>query len=405
MSTLILLALVVALAVAFAVAQAMLRVRGAAADKLRSELEGSRREVQALVDEQASIGAFFRNYSEMLERLAGRPMTRSVAPLLLDQVVKGLEPAQAVVLLIEPEDPNHRLFVAAVHPAGGAITPRTAVASHTGEFGALLRVGEALSREDLLQSSYRNLIGAKDAPSLPGFSLTLGARMAYRERPYGLVSVMNPRRRTQVARQMLWAIAQAGAVAYHNIEAFQRASKDRLTGVENKESILGFLESVLEESQAAGKRMSILLFDIDNFKNYNDTNGHLAGDELLHDLAQLIRRSTRRDDRMGRFGGEEFLLVLPETDSGTAMLVAEKLRAMIAEWPFAHREKQPLKVLSISCGVATFPESGRDGQTLLKLADEALYDAKRGGRNKVLRARSLLVQTGSYGLQRLRPNE
>jgi diguanylate cyclase (GGDEF)-like protein len=137
----------------------------------------------------------------------------------------------------------------------------------------------------------------------------------------------------------------------------------------------------------------VFLFDIDNFKNYNDTNGHLAGDKLLQRLAGLVNDSVRKDDIFGRFGGEEFLLVMPHTNAQQGMAAAEKIRNLIATQPFASAEKQPLAVVSISGGVAEYPHHGLDAAGILHAADEALYEAKRSGRNRVLQAKAASVVT------------
>jgi diguanylate cyclase (GGDEF)-like protein len=127
----------------------------------------------------------------------------------------------------------------------------------------------------------------------------------------------------------------------------------------------------------------VILFDIDHFKQYNDTNGHLAGDILLRLLAQLVQENLRATDTVGRFGGEEFLVVLPGTSVSEAFLVADKLRALVADQEFPARERQPGGRLSISGGVAVYPTHGEAMWALVRAADEALYAAKRAGRNCV----------------------
>jgi diguanylate cyclase (GGDEF)-like protein len=130
----------------------------------------------------------------------------------------------------------------------------------------------------------------------------------------------------------------------------------------------------------------VFLFDIDNFKNYNDTNGHLAGDKLLQELAGLVNQSVSKDDIFGRFGGEEFLVVLPQANATQALAAAERIRSLLANHPFPFAEKQPLGCISVSGGVAEYPFHGLDAAGLLHASDEALYKAKRSGRNRVLRA-------------------
>jgi diguanylate cyclase (GGDEF)-like protein len=142
----------------------------------------------------------------------------------------------------------------------------------------------------------------------------------------------------------------------------------------------------------------VFLFDIDNFKNYNDTNGHLAGDKLLQELAGLVNSAVRKDDIFGRFGGEEFLLILPHTNAGQAGAAAEKIRTLLASHPFPFRERQPLGCISVSGGVAEYPHHGLDAAGLLHAADEALYEAKRAGRNKVFTAGSGLAAAPGPGV-------
>jgi len=178
------------------------------------------------------------------------------------------------------------------------------------------------------------------------------------------------------------------------------AEMDGLTRIYNKKHLEQTLNELIYRAACAaydqrsagqgapGQVLSVFLFDIDNFKNYNDTNGHLAGDKLLQQLAGLVNESVRKDDVFGRFGGEEFLLILPHTSANQALAAAEKIRALLASYPFAFAEKQPLGVISVSGGVAEYPLHGLDAAGLLHAADEALYEAKRSGRNRVLPARA-----------------
>jgi diguanylate cyclase (GGDEF)-like protein len=177
------------------------------------------------------------------------------------------------------------------------------------------------------------------------------------------------------------------------------AEMDGLTRIYNKKHMDQVLNELVYraacatyDQRSAGQAqpahaLSVFLFDIDNFKNYNDTNGHLAGDKLLQELSGLVNDSVRKDDVFGRFGGEEFLLVLPHTNAAQGMAAAEKIRSLLANHPFPFAEKQPLGCISISGGVAEYPLHGLDAAGLLLASDEALYEAKRSGRNRVLPAK------------------
>ena len=126
------------------------------------------------------------------------------------------------------------------------------------------------------------------------------------------------------------------------------------------------------------------MLDIDFFKNYNDTNGHPAGDKVLKTIANLLRSNIRKIDVAARYGGEEFALILIETNKVSAAIVANKIKNLIEEYPFSHRQTQPNGKLTISMGIATYPEDTKNIQELVTLADKRLYTAKALGRNRVI---------------------
>ena len=129
--------------------------------------------------------------------------------------------------------------------------------------------------------------------------------------------------------------------------------------------------------------LSLLMLDIDNFKHYNDTNGHPAGDELLKSIADIFERSVRRTDYVTRYGGEEFAIILPETPLENAKLVAEKIRKAIEKEDFENQEAQPGGNLTVSIGVAEHSKEFNQVDEFVNTADVALYKAKETGRNKV----------------------
>ena len=140
-----------------------------------------------------------------------------------------------------------------------------------------------------------------------------------------------------------------------------------------------------EISRAVRRRshISFFMLDLDHFKNVNDRHGHRVGDGVLHHVAQICRRSLREEDLLGRYGGEEFVVVLPDTGHYEAWSVAERLRGAVEEAPF-HLEGRPLPI-TISVGVSTLPGGSPriPLEALLDRADQALYEAKRAGRNTV----------------------
>ncbi len=156
------------------------------------------------------------------------------------------------------------------------------------------------------------------------------------------------------------------------------ASTDPLTGLPNKRILMEFLEFELNRAKRKGTPLSVAVFDIDDFKQINDTYGHLAGDQILRALAGVVRKNLRSTDIVGRFGGEEFVVIMPETDLKTAVRVMERLRRTVEETYF-----EPVGNLSISVGITEL-KSDDDTESLLRRADEKLYQAKREGKNRVL---------------------
>lgn len=162
---------------------------------------------------------------------------------------------------------------------------------------------------------------------------------------------------------------------------YQVADIDGLTRLHNRRYFQGQLEANLKSAARTGQPLTLILFDLDHFKKVNDVHGHLAGDRLLKEIASLAQSLARPDDVVARHGGEEFVLLLPQTDLASAVALAEKLRAAIAGRTFAF-EKHKLKI-TISLGVAQANQQTLAPHDLFTLADDKLYEAKRGGRNRV----------------------
>ena len=224
--------------------------------------------------------------------------------------------------------------------------------------------------------------------AIQGFEPDFVAPMVFDDETLGVIAVASPGSQSENVRAVLRLIAQAGAQALHHAAAFIQmkihADLDGLTGIFNKRQMTQTLGEMV--ASAGGAPLALFLFDIDHFKNYNDANGHVAGDRLLQALARRVQQSIRKDDVFGRFGGDELLLILPDTPLSQALVVADKIRAAIAEDDFPFAARQPLGVVSVSGGVAHYPADASDAVNLLRAADGALYEAKRLGRNRVLAA-------------------
>jgi diguanylate cyclase (GGDEF)-like protein len=161
---------------------------------------------------------------------------------------------------------------------------------------------------------------------------------------------------------------------------FNMTITDGLTDVSNKKQLDNVLLKEIPRAQRHGRELSVAMIDIDHFKEVNDTYGHLAGDSVLRDLAGILQKRLRPDDELGRYGGEEFCAILPETSLEGAAKIGEELRSLVESHAFLVEGEQ-IKV-TISIGIAEL-KKGMDIKAFYKSADEMLYQAKRNGRNRV----------------------
>jgi diguanylate cyclase (GGDEF)-like protein/PAS domain S-box-containing protein len=166
-------------------------------------------------------------------------------------------------------------------------------------------------------------------------------------------------------------------------EAVRLSYTDDLTDIYNHRFFIEQLTLEVERQKRYATPLSLLMIDIDYFKHYNDTNGHLAGDQVLKAIAILIQRGVRQSDIIARYGGEEFSAILINTGREKALEIAERVRRNVSDTRFPNESAQPNKDLTVSVGVATFSSSISTLTDLIREADHALYRAKKGGRNRI----------------------
>jgi len=160
----------------------------------------------------------------------------------------------------------------------------------------------------------------------------------------------------------------------------EQATTDGLTGLLNKRALLTTADAKLRSARRFGRRLSILIADIDLFKAVNDTHGHDVGDIVIKGLAQIHLNAVRTIDAVARFGGEEFVTICEETDAEGALMLAERIRTEFGKTAF-HAKGRTIEC-SCSFGIATYPDAGHDWDQLFEAADTALYASKRGSRNR-----------------------
>jgi diguanylate cyclase (GGDEF)-like protein len=247
-------------------------------------------------------------------------------------------------------------------------------------------IGKAASLKTIISRQHP---GVKVLESEQAAAIDTVAPIVFTDSLLGVIAVGEMRNSTGSEKRFLAMLADLAAVAINNIRTLKIANKeaitDSLTGLSNKKYFFEQAVEMLHTSASYDSPFSIFIFDIDHFKNYNDTNGHLQGDIVLKEIGLLLRENTRSTNIAARYGGEEFILLLQDTEKEAAMICAENIRRLVEARAFSFREQQPLGCVSISGGVATFPADGNTVEEIIKCADEALYAAKASGRNRIMK--------------------
>jgi two-component system cell cycle response regulator len=204
---------------------------------------------------------------------------------------------------------------------------------------------------------------------------------AYAPYPYGVFGWS-----AQISRLilMLTASVLSFSLVARSQKLLQLATKDPLTGLFTRGYVDDRFAVELSRARRYGKALTIAVIDTDRFKSLNDTHGHLAGDIALRKIGALLHDTFRQSDTAGRYGGEEFVVILPETDIAAAQQKLESLRESVASSPIALGARAEKIQMTISAGLATFPEDGENAAELFALADERMFQAKREGRNRVV---------------------
>lgn len=183
-------------------------------------------------------------------------------------------------------------------------------------------------------------------------------------------------------------VANQASIAISNANQYEKmkysAVTDKLTGLYNRRYFMDVLEQEIARSKRFGHPISVAMIDIDHFKHYNDRNGHPQGDVLLQELSQVLKDTVRDVDTVGRYGGEEFIIVFPEIKPSEILSVSNRIVKSVANKDFLHAKYQPLGKVTISMGLLTCMDASLDKLDIIKQADKALYAAKHSGRNKMV---------------------
>jgi diguanylate cyclase (GGDEF)-like protein len=349
-----------------------------------------RRSLRRMEQENDALTLFFVTLPDLIRQLQANRDKRHIAPLLIRLLEVIFEPSQICVFYRAASNDGLKLASSkglhrAVQEAG------LRVSFSEGRIGWVAEHQVVMDSRDF--SSAQNFHG-EDPGLASRIQIDLCAPMIDPDdhRTIGIVTVGGLGRYPRNEKKMIKMAADLGSIGIKNAEYHKRiqtlANEDSLTKLYNKRFGRDKLALCINDAERDNRMLSIFLFDIDHFKRYNDTNGHLAGDEILRQIGRLLLSLIRADDFAIRFGGEEFLVVFQETDKEGALMAAEKVRRQVEGYPFPFQDRQPGGNLTISGGVAAFRTDSCNSTELIRLADEALYEAKRQGRNRVMACRS-----------------
>jgi diguanylate cyclase (GGDEF)-like protein len=291
----------------------------------------------------------------------------------------------AAVTIFDPETKTHE--VCAVESGSGEIDDLVGVkfAENAGLVSMVVKNRYALPYKGDFDATKQVVLSRRFAwPKVPSL---LVLPLVLHDKVLGTL-ILGARRRHafgDAVRPTLEVLASHLSVSLANARMVQKleqmATTDGMTGLLNKRAMLEAAEQKVAASARFGRKLSVVVTDIDWFKKVNDTYGHDVGDLVIKGLGAILTRQKRSTDQVARFGGEEFVVLCEQTDEAGAKLLAERIREELEKTTF-HAGDKPFKV-TCSLGVATFPEAGKDWDALFKAADDALYASKRGGRNRV----------------------
>ena len=361
-----------------------------------SPLRDLRATVARLEAENSALSSFFLLLPDFTKEINSRMERRAIAPLLAKITERLFAPSQALLFLLDER--VNTLILVQQRGLPEDVKIGFQVKMGEGRIGWVAEHKVPMDTNDFIREM-RQSGASLEMPAHFRFKTELCAPMVHEGRVLGVISVGGITKHYKYEKTLLNLIADLGSIALHNNVLFQQvqemANSDGLTKLYNKRFFLTRLSDEILRAEAGHYPVSVFIFDLDHFKHYNDSQGHQAGDEVLKITGQILRDMVRPDDTPARYGGEEFIVILPQTPKDGGMVVAERIRSRVAEYAYPNRESQPLKVVSLSGGVATFPDDGRSGTDLIASADAALYRAKQAGRNRVLRAETKYFSDGT----------
>ncbi|HEY9900364.1 MAG TPA: diguanylate cyclase [Pantanalinema sp.] len=336
--------------------------------------------------------------NQIAQRISSRIDLGESLVLIGNEIKRAVPHDACMIFLLDPS--NHRLVRARTQAIAVEKTPDAQLGQ--GLIGKAAQ-GAAIVRLDALQD-----LLSPGEDHLASYHSALIAPILAEDKRLGVIALFNHDDRAFDARseRLLGIIASYAAIAIQNAQLYQTTQQlaitDGLTAVYNRRYFQRQLDNEFRRAPRFGYPIALILLDVDHFKQFNDTHGHLLGDQVLRSMAQILKESVRETDVVARYGGEEFAVILPETTRDHALEVAERIRKNVAHHTFWGRGQTPVQV-TVSIGVASRLAAETSAEAMIELSDQALYEAKRTGRDRICVAGS--AEDGVFHLAPPRPDE
>ncbi len=353
------------------------RIRASIAE-VESEREQLEETSHSLQYRNDQLNALYRVFSEITESLSMPYVVRATVV----ETQKVMNSSGVVLRLLQGD---HLVAVGAVDERGEDIQGIPPAQLGEGPTGRAARRGRTQRIDEDAQTQLGPAPGGASVHLESGMivPLIVGARVV------GTLSCWSFKKRAfndedeRIMEMMASQAATAIVAAETTDTSTRRALHDPLTGLPNRRQLDQDLNTVLANLEVQGRKAVVAMVDIDHFKHFNDEFGHRVGDVTLQQVASVMSNSVREGDHVYRYGGEEFVIVLPDVGPVEGMALANRLRSAIESTPFSGDQLQPVGPVTVSIGLALLPQHGSDIGTLIELADHAMYRAKDLGRNRV----------------------
>ncbi len=345
------------------------------------QMSDNDRIVELLARRNAELASLLEIGKTLISSLELRDVLQSI----MSQVERLLQPKTWSLLLVD-EETEELCFEIAVSPVARELKG-IRLKMGEGIAGWVAQNAKSLLIPDVAKDTRfaRHVAEEVDYP----VSSILCVPLKIRNRVLGVVELVNTRGERSFADDdlpLLEAVADFAAIAIDNARNYKRVSElvvtDDLTGLYNARHFHELLEYELDRSRRYKNQTSLLFFDLDHFKSVNDNYGHLVGSRVIAEVGNLVKRHIRSSDRAARYGGDEYVIILPNTGKLGAESVAGNLLERLRSHPFVTDSGERIEITA-SFGAATFPDDAVDRTSLIRAADSAMYDAKEGGRDVV----------------------